>query len=69
VAAEQKEYMITLGQLKMFIGLSDTTNSNNVVVTDILVVLHKLGLVDFRKESNGSKTYFVIEKVRNVIED
>jgi DNA-binding transcriptional ArsR family regulator len=69
VAAEQKEYMITLGQLKMFIGLSDTTNSNNVVVTDILVVLRKLGLVDFRKESNGSKTYFVIEKVRNVIED
>jgi hypothetical protein len=39
LAAGEKEYLVTMSQMKEYIGLTTQTTSNNVVVTDIMEIL------------------------------
>ena len=69
VAAECEEYMVTLGQIKSFVGLSEKSRSNNEVITDILWILQRLGLVEYKLEFSDGKKYYVISKVNSRLQD
>ena len=46
-ANESKPYTFTLDQIKTRIGVSTTTRSNNDIITNILFVLQKIGLIKY----------------------
>lgn len=45
IAAGEQEFIYTRNQLKSFCGLATDTNANDDVISDILIVLEKLGLI------------------------
>lgn len=70
----QEPYEINLDILKAQVGLSaDNRGRNNQVVKDILVLLERLGFVeyhverDFNAETGGFKTKYIIDKVDNEV--
>lgn len=68
-----KSFQFTLTQIKTFLGLCATTRSNDEVITNILFVLKKIGLIDFElttvKNENDSfsnvKTVYVLKWLNN----
>ena len=46
-ANEQKPFQFTLEQIKKHIGISTKTRSNDDIITNILFVLKKIGLIDY----------------------
>lgn len=71
----QQPYEVNLDILKAHVGLSvDNRGRNNQTIKDILLLLKKLGFVeyhierDFNAESGGFKTKYVIDKVDNRVE-
>lgn len=67
---DEKPYIITMRQMKDFIGIASDTTSNNEVINDILLVLSKMGLIQKElKMQEGNKTVIVIKKVDNVIKE
>lgn len=68
-------YEVNLDILKAHVGLSvDNRGKNNQTIKDILLLLKKLGFIeyhidrDFSAESGGFKTKYVIDKVDNCVE-
>ena len=45
IANGENGFIVTLAQMKTFIGIATTTSNNNVIVTDILEILRLIGLV------------------------
>lgn len=37
----------TYSQIKKFVGITDTTRSNNEIISNILLVLQKIGLIKY----------------------
>lgn len=67
-AEGQHKFIVTLRQIKEFIGISVTTTSNDTVVTDILQVLGCLGLIEYTKVFvEETKSMFQIISVSNKI--
>ena len=57
-------YTIYLNTIKSSIGLSTTTRSNNYIISDILEILQKLGLINYELQNTVSEgkvisTYFI----------
>jgi hypothetical protein len=48
IANEEQEFYISYVSLKKYIGISTSTASNNVVVSDIMKTLKALGLIDYK---------------------
>ena len=46
-ANECKPFQFTLEQVKSFIGISTSTRSNDEIITNILFVLNKIGLIRY----------------------
>lgn len=46
-ACEYQPFQFTLDQIKAFIGISTKTRSNNDIITNILYVLEKIGLIRY----------------------
>lgn len=70
IAAGENEFIYTRGQLKSFCGLAVNTNSNDDVISDILLVLELLGLIQRRSEmTEENKTLTYITCVRNQIKE
>ena len=68
IANEEQPYYITHPEMKRYIGISTATASNNIVITDILNTLQKLGLITYVLEQTAeTRTNFRIDKVTNVI--
>lgn len=65
IASGGQGYIVTMSQMKAFIGIANSTTSNNEVITDILEVLKLLGLVDFRYQKAEEKTNIFISRVNN----
>ena len=68
IANGENGFIVTLAQMKTFIGIATTTSNNNVIVTDILEILRLIGLVQWghqRQEDN--RVFIKIYKVSNVI--
>ena len=68
IAAGETEYIVTMAQMKDYIGIATTTSSNNVIVADIMEVLQKLGLIKYEYRKEEEKTHIYITRVNNVIE-
>lgn len=74
IANKEQPLLFTLGQIKAFAGLTTTTRSNDSVINNILVVLQKLGLIEYHMETvhledkfQNFKTNFILDNVRNKI--
>lgn len=69
------EFEFTIGQIKTFIGISNKTRSNDKTITDILMVLQKLGLIEYELKTkvneedsfNNVKTVYKLIKLENTI--
>jgi predicted transcriptional regulator len=69
IANQEKEYIVTMAQMKKFIGIATSTTSNNHVINNILEILEKIGLVAYDLvQEDKDKRNIIIRKVTNVIE-
>ena len=67
-ANNQRQYMVTMAQMKEFVGMTVNTASNNIIITDILCILNKLGLIEFEyKMDDELKNHIYISRVNNRI--
>jgi predicted DNA-binding protein (UPF0251 family) len=61
-------YFITYNELKKYVGISTSTSSNNVIVSDILKTLKALRLVDYETiQTDATRCNIQIKKVTNVL--
>lgn len=58
-----------MAQMKEYIGHSTTTTSNNMIISDILEILKRLGLLDYSLETDELKTYLEFKYVKNKLPD
>ena len=69
-ASGDKPYTVTLSQIKTFVGLSTKTRSNDEIIDDILLVLKKIGLINYKVvQVEEKKANIVITMVTNEISD
>lgn len=70
IAAHEQEFIVTHRQLKEHLGLSSSSSSNNQIITDILDVLDRLGLISMElRYVEENKTFIYITNVTNVLPD
>ena len=68
LANNEQSFYVTHYSLKKFIGISTSTTSNNVVITDILKTLKLLGLVDYEVcHTSACKLNILIKRVNNAV--
>lgn len=68
VAHSEQPYFITYNELKKYIGISTSTASNNVVVSDILKTLQALGLIKYATiQTDVTRCNIQIQTVTNVL--
>ncbi|MDD7757581.1 MAG: hypothetical protein PUJ51_24325, partial [Clostridiales bacterium] len=68
IANGEKEYIVTMAQMKNFIGIASSTTSNNEIITDILEMLQLIGLVRYEyRQTDFDKTNLVIVQISNVV--
>ena len=65
-AAGQKPFIVTIKQIKDFIGIASSTTCNNIVIDDTIDILKRLGLLDFHlKTGEDNKTYLEFIWIKN----
>lgn len=75
VANNERPYQFTLMQVKSYIGISTATKSNDEIITNILFVLQKIGLIKYSMtEAPGSefgnvKTIYQIDWMTNDVKN
>lgn len=67
LANDEQSFEFTLDQCKAFIGKGVGSHSNNYIVTDILCILSKLGLLKYELISKRVKTVYRVIAVNNKI--
>lgn len=71
IANGEKPYQFTLMQVKSYIGISTATKSNDEIITNILFVLQKIGLIKYNmtteqgSEFGNVKTIYQIDWMTN----
>ena len=70
LANNEQEYIVTMAQMKSFIGIATTTTSNNEVINDILEILKLLGLVEYEvRQIDKDKSNIFITKMNNMVKN
>lgn len=64
IANGEKPFVFTLTQIKDFIGISTTTRSNDNIITNILYVLQKIGLIKY--ELTGEKQTGSFDNIKTI---
>ena len=64
-ANDQKPFIVTMRQIKEFIGIAPSTTSNNMLVDDTLDILKRLKLLDYEIIYQDGKTMFQFKWVKN----
>lgn len=59
----QQPYIITIRQIKDFIGIAVSTTSNNMIIDDTLDILKRLRLIDYHIVYQKEKSFFEIQWV------
>lgn len=63
----EKEFEFSYLQMKSALGVSVTSKGNNYIVQDVLFLLEKLGLIEYRqelkKEGTEFKTIWILQRV------
>ena len=67
IANGYDEYMVTMGQIKDFIGLTKSTTSNNAAIVDTFDILKRLGLLDYELRHENDRYFYVMKWVRNTL--
>lgn len=60
----QKPFILTIRQIKDFIGIATTTTSNNGIVDDTIEILKRLKLLDYQMVYENEKSYFQFKWVK-----
>lgn len=68
-ANDCQSFQFTLDQIKVHIGISTKTTSNNEIITNILYILQKLGLIKYRLVMTHNKDIFTNIKTVYQLED
>lgn len=60
-------FIATIKQIKDFIGIATSTTSNNLIVSDTIDILKRLGLLDVKliTEEETNKTYLEFQWIKN----
>lgn len=75
IANGEKPYQFTLMQVKSYIGISTATKSNDEIITNILFVLQKIGLIKYSmtteqgSEFGNVKTIYQIDWMTNDVKN
>lgn len=70
MANSGQAYIVTVSQMKEYIGIATTTTSNNAVVMDAVDILDRLGLLKFRYvQTEAKKTNIQIDWVVDRLPD
>ena len=62
-------FIVTMSQIKEFIGVATTTTSNNIFISDTIDILQRLKLLDYTIQHEGEKTIIKMLWVKNKLED
>jgi len=62
-ANKNKPYTVTYAQLKEWVGITTKTTSNNSVISNIMTVLQKVGLIDYELINRGGGFMCLIKNV------
>ncbi len=65
----ETEFRYTIDQLKSVIGISVNTRSNNYIISSILLLLSKLGLLKYQKKVRDNQTFSYVTWMTNQIDD
>lgn len=63
-ANNSQGFSFSIAHLKEISGLSITTQSNNVIVTDILEILQKLGLIEYTLKKTSDKATYQLQSLK-----
>jgi hypothetical protein len=70
IANGEQPFYPTMKQMKMFIGIADSTTSNNYIITDVLQILSLIGLVDWGyDQTEVDKTLIMVKSVSNSVRE
>lgn len=75
IANNEKPFQFTLMQVKSYIGISTATKSNDEIITNILFVLQKIGLIKYSmtaeqgSEFGNIKTIYQIDWMTNDVKN
>ena len=64
-ANDKKPFIVTMRQIKEFIGIATSTTSNNMLIDDTLDILKRLKLLDYEIIYQDCKTMFQFKWVKN----
>lgn len=64
-ANDQKPFIVTMRQIKEFIGIATSTTSNNMLIDDTLDILKRLKLLNYEIIYQDGKTMFQFKWVKN----
>lgn len=62
-------FVATMSQIKEYIGHSTATTSNNLIISDILDILRRLGLLRYELVQEEDKRYYQFFEVKNKLPD
>lgn len=74
LANKEQPFKFEIDQVKQFIGISTTSRGNNYIISDILLVLQKLGLIEYeliseKTERGDIRSLYQINAMSNYIKD
>lgn len=69
IANSYEEYVVTMNQIKEFIGITTNTSSNNIFIVDTFEILTRLGLMDYQLKCENDRWYYTIKWVKNKFPD
>ena len=65
LGSKEQEFRYTINELKEVIGISTNTRSNNYIISSILLLLNKLGLLKYEKRIQNDETFSFITWMTN----
>lgn len=70
LACGQQHYFISLGKIKNYIGIADSTSSNNHIIVDTFDILQNMGLLSFELtwDPKEEKSIYRINWVKNELQ-
>ena len=69
LGSRETQFRYTINELKGVIGISTNTRSNNYIISSILLLLKKLGLLKYEKKIDNNQTFSYVTWMTNEIDE
>ena len=69
LGSRETQFRYTINELKGVIGISTNTRSNNYIISSILLLLKKLGLLKYEKKIENNQTFSYVTWMTNEIDE